>query len=276
MVTVMQPNRTAAQQATGPRRYAPDEAREIVDEVWRVGLEDAYKRIWEHPFTRDLEAGTLPIEVVRGFIGNWYILAQDVNAAFGASSYGRRQFYNRYPEIEELQAEGVADEFTAPGPGGHQRTIQQVGLALGISQDELNHWQCIPEMRAHLDNVVIGVYEGQAASPNISEEWLSEWFRVWSRSLKTHYGLSGEDVFYFDMHSEADGSGEHYGGPTVDADVMGHADRARYMAQKALEAGLGPADPLRTWTRISLASTDGSLMMLDGCYNRFYPRQAAV
>ena len=64
-----------------PRRYSSAEAQKIVDEAWEFALKDAFKRIWEHPFTRELEAGTLPIEIVRGFICNWYTAAQEINAA---------------------------------------------------------------------------------------------------------------------------------------------------------------------------------------------------
>ena len=257
----------------GPRRYSKEEAEKIVEETWDVSLRDAYKRIWEHPFTRELEAGTLPIEVIRGFICNWYTAAQEINAASAFGFYANRQLYTRIPDLEDLRAEGTADEFSAPGPGGHQRTIEGVAKGLGITREELIHYPLIPEARAYLDNLVCILSEpGRGGGININEERLAEWFKIWSHSLTKHYGLTQTDILYFTMHSEADARGEHFGGPVIADDVMGHADGNRYVAKRLLEEGMGPADPRTLWPLISTWATDMFLLLLDGCYRRYYPQ----
>ncbi len=256
-----------------PRRYSSAEAQKIVDEAWEFALKDAFKRIWEHPFTRELEAGTLPIEIVRGFICNWYTAAQEINAASAFGFFFNRQLYNQIPDLEEIRAEGTADEFSAPGPGGHQRTIEAVAKALGISREELINYHLIPEARAYLDNLVCILAEpGRGGGINVNEERLSEWFKIWSRSLVEHYGLTQTDVYYFTMHSEADSRGEHFGGPVIGEDVLGHADRNRYIARRMLEEGLGPPDPLRVWNQIAKSGTNMFLLLLDGCYERYHPK----
>jgi pyrroloquinoline quinone (PQQ) biosynthesis protein C len=267
----------AASDPVGPRRYSREEARRIVDETWDLALADAFKRVWEHPFTQELDAGTLPIECVRGFVCNWYTAAQEINAASAAGYYASRPFYALYPDLDESRAEGIADEFTAPGPGGHQRTIEGVASALGIGRDELVHYPLIPEARAYLDTLVgfLAYSRGGGDGININEERLAEWFKIWSRSLVENYGLTEEDVFYFTMHAEADARGEHFGGPTIGEDVMGHADRNREVAVRTLEAGMGPADPLRVWVQIAKSGTDMFLLLLDGCYHRYYPKAPA-
>jgi pyrroloquinoline quinone (PQQ) biosynthesis protein C len=255
------------------RRYSLKEAGRIVDQAWEISLKDAFKRVWEHPFTRELEAGTLPIEVIRGFICNWYTAAQEINASSASGFYFNRHLCSQIPEMEQARAEGTADEFTAPGPGGHQRTIEGVASALGISREKLIYYPLIPEARAYLDNLVCVLTEpGRAGSINIHEERLAEWFKIWSRSLVAHYGLKPQDIFYFTMHAEADSGGQHYGGPVIGEDVMGHADRNRYIARRILEAGLGPPDPLRFWPEIMRWGTDMFLLLLDGCYERYYPQ----
>ncbi len=261
-------------ESTGPRRYSREEAQKIADETWEVGLKDAYKRIWEHPFTRELEAGILPIEVIRGFICNWYTAAQEINASSAFGFFFNRQLYNQIPDLEEMRAEGTADEFSAPGPGGHQRTIETVARALGISREELINYHLIPEARAYLDNLVCILAEpGRGGGININEERLAEWFKIWSRSLVENYGLTQTDVYYFTMHSEADSRGEHFGGPVIGDDVLGHADRNRYIAVRMLEEGLGPPDPLRVWHQIAKSGTNMFLLLLDGCYERYYPKR---
>jgi pyrroloquinoline quinone (PQQ) biosynthesis protein C len=263
--------------ASGPRKYTPEEARKIVDETWDIALGDAFKRVWEHPFTRELDAGTLPIECVRGFVSNWYTAAQEINAASAAGYYASRAFYSQFPDLDESRAEGIADEFTAPGPGGHQRTIEGIAKALGVGREELVNYPLIPEARAYLDTLVIflAYSRGGGDGININEERLAEWFKIWSRSLVENYGLTADDVYYFTMHAEADSRGEHYGGPTLDSEVMGHADRNRDVARRTLEAGMGPAEPLRVWPQIAKSGTDMFLLLLDGCYERYYPKDRA-
>lgn len=254
-------------------RYSPEEAEKIVDQTWDVSLKDAYRRIWEHPFTRELDAGTLPIEVIRGFILNWYTAAQEINAASASGFYFNRHLYSRLPELEEIRAEGTADEFSAPGPGGHQRTIEGIARALGINREVLINYPLIPEARAYLDNLVCVLTEpGRGGAINVNEERLAEWFKIWSRSLIEHYGLTAEDVFYFTMHAEADSRGEHFGGPIIGEEVMGHGDRNRYVARRMLEAGVVTEDPRRLWPQISKWATDMFLLLLDGCYERYYPK----
>jgi pyrroloquinoline quinone (PQQ) biosynthesis protein C len=263
----------AVEAVSGPRRYSPEEAQKIVDQAWEISLKDAFKRVWEHPFTRELDAGTLPMEVIRGFMCNWYTAAQEINASSASGFYANRQLYSRIPELEDARAEGTADEFSAPGPGGHQRTIEGVARALGISREELINYPLIPEARAYLDSLVCVLSEpSRAGAFNAAEERLAEWFKIWSRSLVEHYGLKPEDVFYFTMHAEADSRDQHYGGPVIGDEVMGHAERNRYVARRILEEGLGPPDPLTLWPQISRWATDGFLLLLDGCYERYYPQ----
>lgn len=266
-------NQKMENHSRAPRRYSPEEAQKVVDETWELALKDAFKRIWEHPFTSELDAGTLPLEVIRGFICNWYTAAQEINASSAFGFFFNRHLYNQIPDLEEIRAEGTADEFSAPGPGGHQRTIEDVARALGISRDELINYQLIPEARAYLDNLVCILAEpGRGGGININEERLSEWFKIWSRSLVEHYGLTQADIVYFTMHSEADSRGEHFGGPVIGENVLGHADGNRYVARRMLEEGLGPPEPLRVWDQIAKAGTNMFLLLLDGCYERYHPK----
>ena len=58
---------------TEPRSMSFEEAKAIVDPIWDEIVEDNIRRIWGHPFTRELQAGTLPIEVIKGYcIHQWH------------------------------------------------------------------------------------------------------------------------------------------------------------------------------------------------------------
>jgi len=244
-----------------------ENVRSLVNELYDTTVAEARERVWAHRFTRDLEAGTLPIEVIRGLILNLSTWAMEINAS-SRRKFGRfTEFYAQHPDLEELLADKAADEFTTPGPGGHQPTVYKLGAALGLTRDQMVSYRLIPATRGYLDSIVWHFDTGAPGGISITEEWYADWAKVWSKALTKHYGLTKEDVYYWDLHAEADSLDEH-GATELEHHVMGHGMANRYLSWRLLQEGYGASPDLRErWIQMARQSVDQFLLLpttLDG------------
>lgn len=255
-------------------RERRNQIRSLVNEIYDTTVSEARERVWAHRFTRDLEAGTLPIEVIRGLICNLSTWAMEINASSRRKFGHHAEFYARYPDLERLLSDKAADEFTTPGPGGHQPTVYRLGAALGLTREQMVSFHLIPATRGYLDSIVWRFETGSVGGINITEEWYADWAKVWSKALMKHYGLSREDVFYWDLHAEADSLDEH-GATEVEHHVMGHGMSNRYLSWRLLQEGVGDSPNLRErWIKSARQSVEQFLLWVEANYDTYDPRVA--
>src|SRR5829696_7603619 len=176
------------------------ELRALAQRVYR-------KQLLEHEFTRQLRAGTLSRERMRGFVLNHWTFSLEINTAKSHGYHRWLPFLKRHPEIYDLIVEQLVDELAHPGPGGHIRIQIPLLAAFDLTEDECAEAILIPEARAMIDSRVRMFLEGPLAecyAAGLTEGSIGQWFGVWFHALTTHHGFTREQASYFDVHHEAD------------------------------------------------------------------------
>lgn len=240
---------------------------QAVDEAIRI----AHDRVFNHPFTQELKAGTLPMECIRGWVLNSYAWALEINMSLPNRYYLFNDMLNQKTDLLELLADRYADEFVAPARGGHQRTLDALGKGVGLDPKDLQEYKQLPAMRGMLDAAVWGnVVNLRFGVANAFEEWFGNWCALWFESLTKHYGLSEEAAFYFRLHSEADSFGPHSSGEAIGHEVMGHGEGNRYITVRVLEEGLVQPEELQEMV-MGASSLESYINFLDAVYYTYHP-----
>lgn len=242
----------------------------IANEVFGEAMKLARERLFNHPFTQELKAGTLPIECVRGWLLNFYAYALETNSSTANQYYLFNDFLSQRIDLLTMLADKRGDEFANPGRGGHQRTMDTLGKALGLDPKEMQEYKQLPAMRARHDSAVWGNEVRQRLGVSIGEELFAEWCALWFESLTKHYGLTAEDAYYFKLHAEADSFSEHPSGETIGHEIMGHGESHRYLAVRMLEDGLLSPEELRQGI-LRGANLDDNLNFLDAVIYTYHP-----
>jgi pyrroloquinoline quinone (PQQ) biosynthesis protein C len=254
------------------RKTSREVAQRIVDEIWNEVLDYHIQHVWGHPLTRELEAGALPIEIIKGYCIHQWHWALEINNAIPYGYNAQRSLYRQLPDVEEFVFDKAADEFGTPGPGGHQRMVDKLIQACGYTRDEAARFKCLPEMRAFIDAWTMALAQGRLGqSILVGESWIPLWRKVWVKSLTTNYGFPRESLIYFDSHIEAD-SEDHEGGEAIGREVMSHSLGNKWMAVRALEEGLAPQDYQVAWRERGKSMVNGYLMWFDALYDHYDPR----
>jgi pyrroloquinoline quinone (PQQ) biosynthesis protein C len=257
----------AIQEATQDGKLTREECWKMVNEAVNGALKEAFEKIFTHPFTQELKDGTLPMECIRGWLLNTYAWSLEINMSLPY----RYHMLNQRPDLLELLADRYADEFVTPVRGGHQRTLDALGKALGLEKKELHEYRPLAAMRSMLDSNVWALEVNlQFGIGNTTEEWFGKWCWIWYQSLTKHYGISEEGAYYFRLHSEADNFGEHEGGETIGHEVMGHAEGNRYITVRMLEDGFVKPEGLKELVLRS-SSVERYLSFLDAVYYTYHP-----
>jgi pyrroloquinoline quinone (PQQ) biosynthesis protein C len=253
------------------KKLSRQEYWKMVNQVVDDALKVAYERVFSHPFTQELKAGTLPIECIRGWVQNSYAWALEINMSLPRRYYLFNDMISQKTDLLALLADRYADEFATPTRGGHQRTLDALGKPLGLDPKEMQEYQQIPAMRGMLDGIVwSNEVNLQFGVGNIFEEWFGKWCALWYQSLIQHYGLSESAAFYFRLHSEADSFGEHSGGEAIGHEVMGHAEGNRYITVRMLEEGLVRPEELPELVQRT-GSVETYINFLDAVYHTYHP-----
>ncbi|MGH7831032.1 MAG: hypothetical protein ACREP8_12730 [Candidatus Binatia bacterium] len=239
-------------------KMSPQEAKAKVQALRQIVLDTYEEEIRNHPFFTELRAGTLSRDYLKFWIKNWYAFALEVNTGMATVYHQFVGFFKRHPELEDLIAQKIGEEFTTPALGGHARMLLRLGKALGVEPHEMIEAEIIPEARGLVDFFVrswIDVPLAECFAIHLEEEifgFISHDFRT---SLPKHYSLTAEDIKYFRVHEEADLSEEHGGANQL-------------ILQKALEDGYG--NERAGWPLEYCASISVHLMthFYDGVYRR--------
>lgn len=239
-------------------KMSPQEAKEKVAALRKIVLDTYDREIKDHPFFKELRAGTLSREHLKFWIKNWYAFALEVNTGMATVYHQFVGFFKRHPECEDLIAQKIGEEFTTPALGGHARMLLRLGKALGVQPHEMIEAELIPEARGLVDFFVrswIDIPLAECFAIHLEEEIFGFISRDFRANLPAHYGLSKEDIQYFRVHEEADLSEEHGGTNQI-------------ILQKALENGYGNERagwPLEYCARVSVEMVAN---FYDGVYRR--------
>jgi pyrroloquinoline quinone (PQQ) biosynthesis protein C len=255
-----------------PRKMSREKAQQIVDVIWKEVLDFHVRKVWDHPFNKELAAGTLPIEMIKAYCIHQWHWALEINNAIPYGYNADRSIYRRLPDVEEFVFDKAADEFGTPGPGGHQRMVDKLIEACGYTREETARFKCLPEMRAFIDHWCMLLAQGRLGQTIlVGETWIPEWRKVWVKSLTTHYGFRRDALIYFSSHIEAD-SEDHRGGDAIGRDVMSHSTGNKWVVVRALEEGLAPENYEVAWRERGNAQVYGYLMWFDALYDHYDPR----
>lgn len=252
------------------KKLSRKECWKMVNEACDQALKSAIERIFSHPFTQELKAGTLPIECIRGWLLNSYAWALEINMSAPEKYYRFNDLLSQKMDLLTMLADKYADEFASPGRGGHQRTMDILGKALGLSPEEMQAHRQLPAMRGMLDSTVWASEVSLGLSMSIAEEWIGAWCAIWFESLTKYYGLSESEAYYFQLHAEADALGDHEAGSAIGHEIMGHGQSHRYLAVRMLEDGLLTSEAMRQMVMRS-AGADSYVNFLDALYYTYHP-----
>jgi len=240
-------------------KMSPHEAKAKVAALRQIVLDTYDKEIKNHPFFTDLRAGKLEREHLRFWLKNWYAFALEVNTGMATAYHQFVGFFKRHPELEDLIAQKIGDEFTTPALGGHARMLLRLGKALGVEPTEMIEAELIPEARGLVDFFVrswIDVPLAECYAIHLEEEIFGFISRDFRASLPKHYGLTKDDIQYFRVHEEADLSEEHGG-------------TNQRILERALEDGYGNERagwPLEYCARVAVQMMTN---FYDGIYRRY-------
>lgn len=196
-----------------------DRARRLLDDA-RKSIASTEKRIRRHPYLEALEAGRVKKGKLALFAGQQcHIIESDLrNVALivsRAETQRARDFLS-----EMLQGERAA--FAA---------LKSFGKALGLSPEKLHATEPLPGAFAYSAYVTWLAAYGTAAEfvgaflVNL-EAWGANCGRI-SRALQGAYGLSGQDVAFFDLFAGAPPGFEEQGLAVVEEGLQQGADPVR-------------------------------------------------
>lgn len=246
-------------------RYSTEQAAATVARLTRIAEEGFVRQVFRHPLMLELQAGTLPLAKVRGFVANWYRFALEINTVKADAYNHFLPFLERYPDCYDLMTEQLADELTHPGPGGHIKMLQLAGHALGLDRETLVWTPLIPEARALVDSRVRLWRDGpmaEAWASSLGEGQIGVWMGMWHTALIEHYGIPEYEAQYFSKHYEAD-TQEHEGG------IMAHGEGNGYVLRRILEDGYRPERPAWNLDYAIQLAVDLYELFLDGVYRRY-------
>lgn len=254
----------------GEKKLSRKECWKLANEAFDEALRLAHDRLFNHPFTQELKAGTLPIECIRGWLLNSYAWALEINSSAAYKYYLFSDLLNQKVDLMTMLADKRGDEYATPGKGGHQRTMDTLGKALGLSSQEMQEYRQLPAMRGMLDAIVWGNESSLRLGMSLAEELLGQWCALWFQSLTKQYGLTAEEAFYFHLHAEADSLSDHQSGVAIGHEIMGHGQSHRYLAVRMLEDGMVGPEEMRQMI-LRQASLDSYLNFLDAIYYTYHP-----
>ena len=239
-------------------KYAPGEAKAIVDGLYAKVRERWDERVNQKLFMQQLMAGKLPWNVLQTFFRNWGAYTIEINTLTACTYHKNITFLKVNRDLMGPIGEKIADEFIHPKPPGHFLVMIQTAKAFGLTEEEVFTTPMASEFRAKIDFMRSIVYEGTATewyAAVTTEEQIGHWSAACYKALTTHYGFDRAKATYFATHVEADLQ-EHEEG------VMGHASFNRMALQRLLETGMADERPTYGLEYCAMTSVDLHGVML--------------
>ena len=246
-----------------PARLSPEER---VDRAYRL-MEERFDRVVSgHPFMRQLGAGTLPRETLQGFVVSWYGYTRS-NTTYVGEAYRRfKAFYKLHSDVEAVVADRIGDRLMHPTRGGHPRTLETLGLALGIARDDLIRARLSFEARVIQDFAVRLWVEGtfvEMWAGQCFEGKFNDWSQRIRSALTSRYGVKPEQVGFFNLDHDA---------PVIrteDGGLLSRSEADRWLIRRGLELGLDDETPGLGIEYCAVLPCENLRLLLDGVLKHY-------
>jgi len=157
------------------------------------------------PFTEDFARGRVPRELLKEYGKQLYIHIQLTNVYTTWLLVSLSRLWLKYADLYDIIAAKMGSELADPKPGGHGRTFVKFAHSIGLSDEDLFYAKPALDTEARLNRFV-----NRAPSPALTAvDWMLEglvghFMKVNRDILHEKYGLTDEDLEYFDIHIQAD------------------------------------------------------------------------
>ena len=160
-----------------------------------------------HPLWHRIAEGGIDAEGLRTFAVQFFLQVREFPRAVSA-------LHAKCPDPEEraMLAESVYEEETGRISGAdvsHPELFIRFGRALGLERAELVEGEALPTTSSlihwfELSTQQRSFIEGAAATNMAAEGQVPGAFGPFARALEKHYGLTKDDVSFWDLHEIAD------------------------------------------------------------------------
>jgi pyrroloquinoline-quinone synthase len=160
-----------------------------------------------HPLWLSLEAGRLPVPAARIWAAQFFLQVREFPRAVSALHASCP-----FPEERMKLAESLYEEETGRISGcnvPHPELFLRFGEGLGLAREAMTDAAPLPATAALIDWFELSTkqrsfIEGAAAINLAAEGQVPGSFGRLARALEKHYGLTREQVAFWDVHEEAD------------------------------------------------------------------------
>jgi len=216
----------------------PIDPREFMDELQRTI--EAKRTFGGHPLWLEIAAGNVPLPAARVWAAQFFLQVREFPRAVSG-------LHTNCPFAEERMklAESLYEEETGRISGcnlPHPELFIRFGDGLGLTRRELIEAKPLPATAALIEwfeaaTRAQSFIEGAAAINLAAEGQVPGAFGAFARALERHYGLSREQVGFWDIHDEADREhsdvGDHIVGRYATTDEL--QDKVRRSLTRSLD-----------------------------------------
>jgi pyrroloquinoline-quinone synthase len=192
-----------------------------------------------HPLWLKIADGKVSRSGMRIFAAQFFLQVREFPRALSAL---HSRCYNAAERVK--LAESLYEEETGliSGSAPHPELFVRVGVGLGMKREELVEAKPLPSTAALIDWFELSTKdrsfaEGIGAINVAAEGQVPGNFASFARALEKHYGLTREQVAFFDVHEIADRDHSDVGDNILSQLPMSDSDRAkvRAAAERSLE-----------------------------------------
>jgi pyrroloquinoline-quinone synthase len=185
-----------------------------------------------HPIWLKIADGKVSRTGMRTFAAQFFLQVREFPRAVSA-------LHSRcYDPGERLKlAESLYEEETGriSGSAPHPELFIRIGTGLGMKRDEITEARPLPSTAALIDWFELSTKdrsfaEGIGAINVAAEGQVPGNFGSFARALEKHYGLSNEQVAFFDVHEIADRDHSDVGDNILSRMTLGDGERAKIRA----------------------------------------------
>jgi pyrroloquinoline-quinone synthase len=185
-----------------------------------------------HPIWLKIADGQVSRTGMRTFATQFFLQVREFPRAVSA-------LHSRcYDPGERLKlAESLYEEETGKisGSAPHPELFIRIGTGLGMKRDEITNAHALPSTAALIDWFELSTKdrsfaEGIGAINVAAEGQVPGNFGSFARALEKHYGLSSEQVAFFDVHEIADRDHSEVGDNILSHMTLGDDERAKIRA----------------------------------------------
>jgi pyrroloquinoline-quinone synthase len=186
----------------------------------------------QHPLWKKIEAGQVPKDKMKTFAQQFFLQVREFPRAVSA-------LHSRcYDSQERLKlAESLYEEETGrlSGSAPHPELFIRLGMGFGLQREEMTAAKPFPGTEALIDWFELSTKdrsfaEGIGAINVAAEGQVPGNFASFARALEKHYGLSHEQVAFFDIHEIADRDHSGVGDNILSHLPLSETDKAKIRA----------------------------------------------